>query len=358
MRRLFDAQRCKMSLDGPLGLRNVLMQSDEGEAAYAAYFRTVDPYAAQATRDYAEARTYHIGRAKVGPELVTEQAFLKSEFYADFARRYDRRHMIGGIVGVGEAISIGVYRGEGASEFDELDSRLLQSLLPHLQRAIELRRRLARDEQVVSLAQAALNALPTGIAIVDAGLKIQFVNDVARKYLAGPNAGLYSIRSGPYAGSGVYIGAMSRDEASRLRRLVASATSGGSGGSMRVTSADGSAVVILVSPAPLALVEEVTGAEERSAEKLAMLVIRSLDRKAPPQTDMLCDLFSLSRAEAEVAVALSGGATAEDVARQRGVSLMTVRSQIRSILGKSEAENLRDFERSMATLAALVPLTR
>ena len=55
-----------------------------------------------------------------------------------------------------------------------------------------------------------------------------------------------------------------------------------------------------------------------------------------------------------MAVALSGGATAEDVARQRGLSLMTVRSQIRSILGKSEAENLRDFERSMATLAALV----
>ncbi|MET3356238.1 UNVERIFIED_ORG: hypothetical protein ABID33_004165 [Xanthobacter viscosus] len=37
---------------------------------------------------------------------------------------------------------------------------------------------------------------------------------------------------------------------------------------------------------------------------------------------------------------------------------MTVRSQIRSILGKSEAENLRDFERTMATLGALVPQLR
>lgn len=37
---------------------------------------------------------------------------------------------------------------------------------------------------------------------------------------------------------------------------------------------------------------------------------------------------------------------------------MTVRSKIRSILGKSEAENLRDFERTMATLGALVPQLR
>ena len=42
---------------------------------------------------------------------------------------------------------------------------------------------------------------------------------------------------------------------------------------------------------------------------------------------MLCELFGLTRAEAAVAVALVGGATAEQVARQRGVSLMTVRVQ-------------------------------
>ncbi len=53
-----------------------------------------------------------------------------------------------------------------------------------------------------------------------------------------------------------------------------------------------------------------------------------------------------------------GGATAEQVARQRGVSLMTVRVQIRSILGKSACENLRELEHQMATLAAHVPQGR
>ena len=56
-----------------------------------------------------------------------------------------------------------------------------------------------------------------------------------------------------------------------------------------------------------------------------------------------------------MAVALAGGAKAEDVARFRQVSLDTVRSQIRSILTKSGAANLRDFERQMAVLASVVP---
>jgi DNA-binding NarL/FixJ family response regulator len=72
-----------------------------------------------------------------------------------------------------------------------------------------------------------------------------------------------------------------------------------------------------------------------------------------PSPGLLCNLFGLTKAESEVAVALSDGGTGEDVARRRGVSLETVRTQIRSILGKSESDNLRDFARSMASLGAL-----
>lgn len=57
-------------------------------------------------------------------------------------------------------------------------------------------------------------------------------------------------------------------------------------------------------------------------------------------------------------MALTGGATAEQVARQRGVLLMMVRMQIRAILCKSGCESLREQERQMNTLAARVPQCR
>ncbi|MFG1321131.1 hypothetical protein [Xanthobacter autotrophicus] len=267
--------------------------------------------------------------------------------------------MIGGLAGLTEATPILVSRGDDTGAFDETHVRLLKTLMPHVQRAIELRARLGRDDEAVALTRAALDALPVGVSVVDAGLKIRFINDLARRYLAGPDSGLFSLRSGPYAGSGVYLAAMSREEAGVLRRLVASATSGGSGGAMRVTSRNGAVVALMVAPAPLGLADDVSGLESGGArEPLALIILRPLNRKVVPQADMLCEMFSFSRAEAEVAVALTGGASAEDVARGRGVSLMTVRSQIRSILGKSEAENLRDFERTMATLGVLVPQLR
>lgn len=125
---------------------------------------------------------------------------------------------------------------------------------------------------------------------------------------------------------------------------------------MRLNSRAGSVLAVMVTPAPLQLSNDVYDMNVGHArEALALLILRPLDRKVSPQAAILCEMFDLSRAEAEVAVALSGGASAEDVARGRGVSLMTIRSQIRSILGKSEAENLRDFERTMAMVASLAP---
>lgn len=356
--RILDAERAMLRItDGLGGPRNVLMSPDGSEAAYGLHFAGVDPYVAQARRDFAEARPHHLGRAKVSAELVPENSFLRSEYYNDFARHHGRRHLIGGMVGIAEATPVGLFRGEGTNPFGEREVLLLQALLPHIQRALELRRRLARDEHSIGLTRAVLDTLPAGVGVVDAGLKIRFFNDTARKYLAGPDSGLYSLRSGPFAGSGVYLAAMSREEAGVLRRLVSSATSGGAGGAMRVTSRSGSVVALTVAPAPQGLANDVSGMDG-TGEPLALLILRPLDRKEAPRANMLCELFGFSRAEAEVAVALAGGASAEDVARSRRVSLMTVRSQIRSILGKSEAENLRDFERTMATLAALVPRSR
>jgi len=108
-----------------------------------------------------------------------------------------------------------------------------------------------------------------------------------------------------------------------------------------------------VSPTPPGLAREMAG--DDPPEGTAIIVMRPLRDHPSLSPGLLCDLFGLTKAEAEVAVAVSDGGTAEDVARQRGVSLETVRTQIRSILGKSESDNLRDFARSMGSLAALSP---
>jgi DNA-binding NarL/FixJ family response regulator len=69
--------------------------------------------------------------------------------------------------------------------------------------------------------------------------------------------------------------------------------------------------------------------------------------------DLLRGLFGLTRAEAEVARALSGGATKRAVAAARGLREATVRTQVRAVLDKTGAANLRDLERLLAGLRGM-----
>jgi DNA-binding CsgD family transcriptional regulator len=69
----------------------------------------------------------------------------------------------------------------------------------------------------------------------------------------------------------------------------------------------------------------------------------------------LQQLFALTAAEAGVALALSVGRSAEDIAVERRVSLPTVRTQIRQILEKTGAQHLRDLVRLLAGLPTVRP---
>lgn len=66
---------------------------------------------------------------------------------------------------------------------------------------------------------------------------------------------------------------------------------------------------------------------------------------------VLRELFGLTRAEAEVARALTGGATMARVAAARGLRETIVRSQVRAVLEKTGAANLRDLERLLGDLS-------
>jgi DNA-binding NarL/FixJ family response regulator len=354
MRQVFDARSATLYLtDGATGrARNLLMPPDPSEALYAAHYHALNPYTAQAKRDFASARRLHVGGAKLGAEIVAEGSLLESEYYVDFARHHERRHMVGGVLDVGRPVPIGLFRGRDSGPFDSADVRILKTLTPHVQRALELRARLSRDRQAASLTRAAADASPVGLAIVDAHLQIKLANDRAARIFAA-HGGLSCVRSGPQQGAALCLVAQSHADAVSLSRLVLSAVSGGTGGSLRIAGLESAALAVLVSPTPPGLAREMAG--DDPPERTAIIVMRPLRDHPSPSPSLLCDLFGLTKAEAEVAVALSDGGTAEDVARRRGVSLETVRSQIRSILGKSESDNLRDFARSMGSLGAITP---
>lgn len=67
----------------------------------------------------------------------------------------------------------------------------------------------------------------------------------------------------------------------------------------------------------------------------AVLALTPVARPQAPPVELVQALFDLTPAEARVARSLAAGKTAEDIAEDGGVSLTTVRTQVRGVLEKT-----------------------
>jgi DNA-binding CsgD family transcriptional regulator len=282
-------------------------------------------------------------------ELVDGAQYRLSEFYCDFARPNGQEHMLVGVVGDCDRSNVGFFR-QGVA-FGIRERNTLSSLLPHVRRALQLRQRLHRAEFESKLGYAMFDALPGAAIVVDADCNVLFANAVATKSLSRRDQPISLVTA---LGSGTRLVIDNRSDASRLRFMVRDASVGGAGGAIRVEfDCPGSDRVcqyaVLVSPQP-------SGGAEEFIERGRVPVLVLIDELSTPRAakpSLLSDLFGLSAAEGAVAAALLGGQSAETVARDRDVSLDTVRTQIRTVLRKSNAANLRDFERIGALLGSL-----
>jgi DNA-binding NarL/FixJ family response regulator len=202
---------------------------------------------------------------------------------------------------------------------------------------------------------AALDALSVPVFVVDAAMRVPYANAAATTLAGGSRSGLRMVSAG--GGGGIRLTAHHRDDSRMLEALVAGVVEGGAGGAMRVRAQpdevpDMASLAVLVSPAPARLAELQENQRPGLAGGFALVVARELAQPLQLRRGILSDLYGLTHAEAVVAVSLAGGRTAEDVARARQVSLDTVRTQVRTVLRKANAANLRDFERILALVSA------
>jgi DNA-binding CsgD family transcriptional regulator len=63
----------------------------------------------------------------------------------------------------------------------------------------------------------------------------------------------------------------------------------------------------------------------------------------PLKAELVKKLFSLTEAEAHLAVALCDGKTLEEISVERGTTVNTVRSQLKSVFGKTGASRQADL---------------
>jgi DNA-binding CsgD family transcriptional regulator len=250
-----------------------------------------------------------------------------TEVYNEFMIPFGIEH---GLFGVAENsgsrwASISLYRNASCPAFGTSESDIVRILAPHMQRAFGLHMQLSElKAQSVGL-ETAMNMLPTGMVFFGANGKVIHLN---------PSASAFVAEKDGLLGTHQELRAERAAESSLLEKTIrhtASAINGKSvsaGGSIMISRRSRPPLRIQVSPinTPLAFASEAVTA-------VAFIVDPS--RRQRPPRELLRMAYGMTPAECRVALLLSDGRAPRDIAEMLGVTVNTVRSQVKSIFAKT-----------------------
>ncbi len=293
--------------------------ADDEIGLFQERYVTTDPWALGAN-DMRE------GEVRTNIELCTQEEFEQSAAYREFYHPRGIDCGFGGVFLRTDAGSSGitVARGKEQGACGELETSILRSLMPHLRRAAILHGELASMRVQLATFTGHLDRYPHPFLLTDADCRVLYANAVARDTVAlrdglAIEAGRIMLMS--TTKQTAFREAVSEIAAGRglpLRRLEISRPSRKAPYRLLVMNVPNSGALPLGISQPAA----------------AVLVV---DSESGPEPDLaiLRELFSLTPAEARITGRLVLGRSVEEIARETGVSVGTVRSQVRSVLSKT-----------------------
>jgi DNA-binding CsgD family transcriptional regulator len=277
----------------------------------------------------------------------TEFAFQEQSYtqlHSDVSTRHELHHLaILPLVSTPpHSDALRTWRGGDAREFDAEILHLFQCAVPHLRAAQVLGRELAAASLRAARAEAALEHTSAAAFLLDSVGRVVHMNSSAEEIVSSAD-GLILRRN--------KIIATNSAQQSKLRLLIGAAID--------------TAQTSPPSPAGAIALERTSGRRPLFVRVLplhvhlesgqtspghALLLITDPDGPVHDATSLLKDLFSLTAAEIAVAVNLRVGLTLADIAAARGVGLETVRSQVKSVLQKTNTRRQSDLMLLLTTL--------
>lgn len=278
------------------------------------------------------------GRVVVGKDLLPDKAFLDSVFYREFLAPQDIRDLCAGVLHDGcepgiPRVNIAVYRPHAKPRFNDADKTLLATLLPHLREAVCIGFRLAEMEQALRIARATADTLLPALVLTDGTGHVVFANQ--------PANALFAAADGLRLNEGLLKLASVRLQ-SKLDKLLRQNEAQDT--ALQVPRPSGRPAYWLIQVDLPATGESPPDARRPSR---ALLIHDPTAQDANPEDFAV--LHGLTPAEARLLDALLLNSTLPEAARHLGVSINTVRSQLRSVLDKCGARRQVELMRMVVS---------
>lgn len=266
------------------------------------------------------------GVVVTGEMTCSRSAFLKSEYYNEFLRHLGIFHGFGAVLAPepGALGFLASFRAGSQGEFDRDTLDVVRRILPHVQRALQLRQRVSHLEWQRNAALTSLDRIGQAFVAVTKDATVICANAHAEHLLRVGNGLIVTGRR---------IAASRTSSTARLRQAIASAAAVGesqsAGCAVQVERIGGAPLRLLVCPLPRAHVLDRWGLESCVA-----LFVSDPDDIKMPDAALLAATFGLTPAECRVLTALVGGLSVKETAAACGVSVGTVRWHLKRMTGK------------------------
>jgi DNA-binding CsgD family transcriptional regulator len=275
-------------------------------------------------RDYRAPGTIHIGE-----HLISQHELVKTRFYAEWLQPQGFHHRLCAVLSRADTIAVllEIMRPREWAGFDRNDIERCRSLLPHLQRAFRMRRRMAELELERDAAFRALDQLPWGVIVIDEHRNRLSANRHAQEILVAGDG---------LTARGNTLRAELADETARLEQLLSSALDrtgqrhSSAGGTLSITRSSGAHPLSVV-VVPLHIKPEALG--ERGP--VAAIFVTDPDIPLDRNEQHLRELYALTAREARLASWLLQGKSVENAAIAMGITVNTARAYLKRVYSKT-----------------------
>jgi DNA-binding CsgD family transcriptional regulator/PAS domain-containing protein len=265
--------------------------------------------------------------------ILDEAEMKRSPFYAEFLPRIDCRYFVSGSITNSESgfAAVTVQRSPRLGHIDRAGIAMMKRLVPHVQQAFDVARRLKNTGSARHSLEQTLDWLADGAVLARSDGVILYANE-AMQEIVRRNDGI-KIKKGVIEFTAAearkrFAGAMTSVRQLRDRNVDAA------------TIADFSAARSSGVAPYLVAIRPLLG--ENSVAQIMIFVRDPLTRN-PAALRALRQALNLTAAEAEVAQALQAGIGIDDYARARELSINTVYAHLRSIKQKTGCHRMGEL---------------
>jgi len=304
-----------------LSIYSPRMEVDSIIAQYDQYYGALDP-----RRSFVEKAA--VGELISCQDHLTDEDVARSEFFQDYHIPSGFRYLMGVRLARPGAddILLGLLRAHGRTPYSPEERAAAVSMTGHLQRSINLWQDAKILRREAAIGSELMEELGLAVLALDRGSRIVFANQAAESMLRA--TACLKLAHGR-------LTAAIAAENDGLQRAIARVSKTRMGESLALQGAlDATHEIFLnITYLPALAMRAAFG------EATIMITARRRSAGALVVAQQLQQAFGLSKAEAGVAKALISGKTPDECAASIGVSLATVRTQLRAIYEKTHSRN-------------------